>query len=122
MDVKKLQGDMAALQGKYDTDVAALKLDGALEAALLGANVHNPKAARGMLNMDEIKLDGDKLLGLDTQVEALRKSDAYLFKGETQTEQTSTVSTGGTHGEGGISTDAFIASAMAAAGINTDTK
>ena len=32
------------------------------------------------LDLDKIKLDGDKLLGFDDQIEALKKSDAYLFE------------------------------------------
>ncbi|MDU4241005.1 MAG: phage scaffolding protein, partial [Limosilactobacillus fermentum] len=42
--------------------------------------VRNNKAIRGLLNMDEIKLDDDgNLTGLDDQIKSLHKSDAYLF-------------------------------------------
>jgi hypothetical protein len=37
-----------------------------------------------LLNKDSIKLDGDKLLGLEDQLKALKESDAYLFEGEQQ--------------------------------------
>lgn len=57
----------------------------ALKTALTDAKAKNPKAVEALLNKDSIKLDGDKLLGLEDQLKALQKSDAYLF----ETEQTS---------------------------------
>lgn len=83
-DPGQLAAELKALQEKYDADTAALKLNAEIDKRLLAANVHNPKSARSMLDMDSIKLDGDKLLGLDDQLEALRKSDSYLFKSTEQ--------------------------------------
>lgn len=80
VDVSALNKQIADLQTKYDTDIAAAKLGGALEAALLGAKSKNTKAVRALLNMDEVKLDGDKLLGLDAQLEKLKTDAAYLFE------------------------------------------
>lgn len=79
VDVNDLKGQIKTLQDKYDQDIAKLKLDTALDAALRESKARNIKAVRALLNMEEIKLDGDKLLGLDTQLEAAKKSDAYLF-------------------------------------------
>jgi len=38
------------------------------------------KAFKAMLDLDKIKVDGDKLIGLDDQISALKKSDTYLFQ------------------------------------------
>ena len=43
------------------------------------AKAKNVKSVKANLDLDKIKLDGDKLLGFDDQIEALKKSDAYLF-------------------------------------------
>lgn len=79
VDVKKLQGDLTALQEKYNTDIGKLKLDNALDRELRANNVRSTKAARALLDLDQIKLDGDRLLGFDGQITALKASDAYLF-------------------------------------------
>ena len=79
VDVKKLQGDLTALQDKYNTDIGRLKLDNALDRELRANNVRSTKAARALLDLDQIKLDGDRLLGFDDQITALKASDAYLL-------------------------------------------
>lgn len=86
VDVQKLQGDLAALQTKYDTDTAKIRLESALEVALLSNKARNPKLAKAALDLDKIKLDGDKLLGLDEQLTALKESDPYLFDIEQKSE------------------------------------
>ena len=64
------------LKSKYATN----RLNSAIDQSLSKANVRNNKAIRGLLNMDEIKLDDDgNLTGLDDQIKSLHKSDAYLF-------------------------------------------
>lgn len=126
VDVEKLRNDLATAESKYNTDLAAIKRDSALEMALLSAKAKNTKAVKALLNSDEIKLDGDKLLGLDSQLEKLKAENDYLFEVEqsaqTQT-QTTTVSTGLTH-QDPLSGDAdkFLASAMKGAGLQTETK
>lgn len=82
VDVKGLQEKIDTLTTKYDTDTATLKRDYALDMALVSAKVKNPKVVKGALKLEEIKLDGDKLLGLDTQLKALETSDPYLFATE----------------------------------------
>lgn len=63
------------LQTKLDKQA----FDFTLEKALSGANVRNPKAVKGLLDMDKIKLDGDTLLNFDDQIKGLQESDDYLF-------------------------------------------
>jgi chromosome segregation ATPase len=53
-----------------------------LEKALTNAKAKNPKAVKALLDLENIKLDGDKLLGLDDQLEKLKESDSYLFEEE----------------------------------------
>ncbi len=82
VDAEKLKGDFEALQEKYNADTARLALDKALDIALLSSKARDVKAVRALLDGDKIKLDGDKLTGLDEQLESLKKSHDYMFEAE----------------------------------------
>lgn len=83
----ELNKQLEDLQNKYQADTEALqgqlqqtKLNGALDTILSSSKVRNPKAAKALLNMDEIKLnDKGELEGVDDQIASLKESDAYLF-------------------------------------------
>lgn len=62
-----------------DAQLKKLQLEHSVERALINAKAKNPKAVKALLDASKISLDGDNLLGLDEQVKALQKSDAYLF-------------------------------------------
>lgn len=106
-DLKKSSGDNAALQQQisdlqkqnadqqkaHDEELAKLKLDNAVEIALSGAKAKNGKAVKAMLDMSKVKLGEDgKLSGFDEQIEALKKSDSYMF--DVQQQQTQQQFTG----------------------------
>lgn len=86
-DNEDLSNKYSELQDKYKTDTEKLnnqlsetKLNGALDNALNTAKVRNTKAIKGLLNMDDIKLDEKgNLVGVNDQLESLKKSDGYLF-------------------------------------------
>lgn len=122
VDVQKLKGDLATAQVKYDTDIGKIKLENALDMALITNKARNAKAVKALLNMDEIKLDGEKLLGLDTQLEKVKADNGYLFEdtqGNNTTSNTTTVSTGGQHNDPlDGDTDKFISAAMKGAGLS----
>lgn len=96
VDVEKLKGDMAALQTKYDSDLAAAKLDNALNLALMEAKAKDPKLVKALLDMSVIKQDGETLLGLKDQLESIVNSHGYLF-GEDTGEGGTRTSTGAAH-------------------------
>lgn len=95
-DNDELTSKYEDLQKKYQTDTEQLqksltetKFNTALTTALTGAKVRNPDAIKGLLNMDDIKLGDDgKVSGLDAQLEALQKSDGYLFDQGEHTDYT----------------------------------
>lgn len=64
-------------------ELEAVKKDSKIEIALINAGARNVKSVKANLDLEKVKLDGDKLLGFDEQLEALKKSDAYLFTGTT---------------------------------------
>lgn len=86
-DNEELSNQFKDLQSKYKQDTENLskelkqtKLNSAVDTALAGAKVRNTKAAKALLNMDEVKInDKGELEGLDNQISSLQKSDSYLF-------------------------------------------
>ncbi|WEV51668.1 phage scaffolding protein [Lactobacillus sp. ESL0731] len=86
-DNEDLSKQLKDWQDKYKQDTEQLnqqlsqtKLANAINQALTADKVRNPKAIKGLLNMDDIKLnDKGELIGLDEQIAAIKKSDAYLF-------------------------------------------
>ncbi|MFC0271121.1 phage scaffolding protein [Metabacillus herbersteinensis] len=75
----------------YQTKLDQQSFNFALKEALTGAKAKNPKAVEALLNKEAIKLDGDKLLGLDEQLKNIRESDAYLFDADQQQQQQNNV-------------------------------
>lgn len=77
--IQQLQDQNKQLQKDYDKKIAQQAFDFSLEKALADVKAKNPKAVKALLNTETIKLDGDKLLGLEEQLKALQESDSYLF-------------------------------------------
>lgn len=64
----------------YNAKILDMQFNTALDGALTGTKAKNIKAVKALLKMDEIKLDGDKLMGFDTQMEAIKKENDFLFE------------------------------------------
>ena len=80
--IEELQKANREAAEHWQAKVAQMQLDFAIEKALTAAKAKNAKAVKALLDMEKVKLDGDKLLGLDDQLKEIQKSDPYLF-GET---------------------------------------
>ena len=76
--IETLQVDKKASE-EWQAKLAQMQLDFAVDKALTAAKAKNAKAVKALLDMEKVKLDGDKLLGLDDQLKAIKESDAYLF-------------------------------------------
>lgn len=82
-DIKQAAGEWER-KHKEDTDalnaqLEKAKLNSAIEVALLGAKAKDIKAAKALLNMDAVKLDGENLLGLSDQLTVLQADKDWLF-------------------------------------------
>jgi chromosome segregation ATPase len=77
--IKKLQKDNDKVKNDYEQKLAEKTFDFSLEKALANAKAKNPRAVKALLDREAIKLDGDKLLGLEEQLKSLQESDGYLF-------------------------------------------
>lgn len=60
------------------------KKDAGIALALTQAQAKNLTAARALLRLDDIALEGDTLTGLDAQLEAIRRENPFLFGGAAQ--------------------------------------
>lgn len=81
--ITDLQAANKTAKSEYEANLKKITLDGKIESALLGAKAKNTKAARALLDESKISLDGENVLGLNEQLEAMKKGAAYLF-GEKQ--------------------------------------
>ena len=112
VDVGALQSELSTLQQKYRDDLAAVRRDGAIDLALSAARAKSTKAARAMLDLEQIKLEDGRLSGLDGQLEQLKAENPWLF--EEAASGGMQVRTGGEHGAGGTGEQSGVAAAFAA--------
>jgi len=77
--IEQLQAENQKAAEEWQAKMAQMQLDFAIDKALTAAKAKNPKAVKALLDLEKVKLDGDKLLGLDDQLKAIKESDAYLF-------------------------------------------
>lgn len=122
VDIDGLKNSVKDWETKYNTDIAAVKLDSAVNMALVEAKAKNPKLAKAALDMSVIKMDGENLLGLSEQLDKLKESDAYLFEAETEGDPNGGggayfFNTGGKHGNAG-NADVFMSGLMKGAGLD----
>lgn len=129
VDVQGLQNQISTLQSKYDTDVAKLRRDSALDMYLVGRGARNIKAVRALLDDEKIKMDGETLIGAQEQVDSLAQSDSYLFsakeepKPQTPEAEGPRMGSGGEHGgSGGDDDAAFMAAMRRGAGFRDEKK
>ncbi|MDV2883829.1 phage scaffolding protein [Alkalihalophilus pseudofirmus] len=80
--IQDLQDANKATVADYESKLQKQAFDSKLNDALRDAKAKNPRAVKALLDTESIKLDGDKLLGLEDQLKALRESDDYLFTSE----------------------------------------
>lgn len=102
--IDELQEVNETTRTEYEEKLHQQAFDFKLQEALTGAKVRNPKAVKALLDVESIKLDGDKLLNLDDQLEQLKESDTYLFEQEKEEKKQPTIVTGG-NPDGGENND-----------------
>lgn len=91
--VSTLEEENTKKAKEYEDSLKQIKFNNVLDNELKGANAKNTKALKALLDMEKIKLDGDTLIGLKDQLDALKKESEYLF--EKEIKGTSSFNTGG---------------------------
>lgn len=100
VDVDALKTAVKDWETKYNTDIANLKLQTAIDKALSGAKSKDPALVAALLDKTILKLDDKgELTGLTEQLDKLRKDKAFLFESEDnkQTDTGAFVITGAQH-------------------------
>ncbi|MDE6579112.1 MAG: phage scaffolding protein, partial [Ruminiclostridium sp.] len=79
-EIKRLKDENETTAKKFAAEIAAFKLNGAIENRLLKEGAVNTKAVRALLDNEKIKLGEDgSLTGLDEQIKTLRESEKWAF-------------------------------------------
>lgn len=85
-EIKKAADDWkeTAEKAKADADkqISQMKFDYALSAALTGAKAKNAKAVKALLDMDGLKFNDGKIVGLDEQLAQIKADNDYLFESD----------------------------------------
>lgn len=66
-------------QTEYDTRLKQQAKDFAVDKAIADSKGKNPKAIKALLDLEKVSLDGENIIGLSEQIEAIKANDAYLF-------------------------------------------
>lgn len=74
--------ELTADIGKRDAEMARQALEYKVRDAVRGSKAKNADIVMRMIDMTKVAQDGENLIGLTDQLEALRKSDGYLFDGQ----------------------------------------
>lgn len=62
--------------------ISEMKFDYVLSAALTGAKAKNAKAVKALLDMDGLKFNDGKIVGLDEQLAQIKADNDYLFESD----------------------------------------
>lgn len=103
MDIEGIKASAESYKAKFEeseknskAEIESLKFEHSLESALAKAGTKNVKAAKALLNIEELKNSKNVDTDIEAAITALKESDGYLFGGETNPE-----GTGGSLGAGG---------------------
>ena len=117
--IATLQADNKAKDDAHAAEIKQLKIDTALDAAITTARGKNAKAIKALLNLEGAELAEDGTIkGLAEQIEALQKSDEYLFEAKetkkTQVKGAKPGESGNEDGDHGVDTSKMTYSELAA--------
>lgn len=88
-EIQKMQDENKSKETEYSNNIKKLKVDNAIELALIGAKAKNTKAVKALLDLENLEIGEDgKVKGLEDQIKNLTKDEgtAFLFEAESKTE------------------------------------
>lgn len=78
--IENLQNQIKADGEKHDAEIKQIKIDSAIDNALVAANAKNAKAVKPFLDLTKVELNDDGTVkGIDEQIKALAKADDTKF-------------------------------------------
>lgn len=81
-EIDRLKQENETTKSDYEQKLQQQAFEHKLESTLASEKVKNVKAVKALLDLASVKLDGDKLLGLDDQLKSLKENESYLFEQE----------------------------------------
>lgn len=97
-EINRLKQENEDTKNQYEKDLQDKTFNYELEKAISAQQAKNIKSVKANLDLEKIKLDGDKLLGLDEQLTALKESDSYLFGEDVKPNSPTIVAPGNPNG------------------------
>lgn len=82
--IEELKATNAKNISDYEAKISAREKDYLIDSALSSAKSKNNKAVKSLLDLEKVTVKDGKLEGITEQIEALRKSDSYLFATDQQ--------------------------------------
>ena len=96
VDVKKLQSEVTDWEKKYNEDIEKARIASAVQLAVAKSGTRSDKALIGMLDLSKVSInDTGEVTGLDDQIAAIKKDNAFLFEADPQPKKD--VDLGGDH-------------------------
>lgn len=83
MNIDEIKQKSAEWEQKYkDTqaDLKKVRENALIDKSLSSINAHDVDVVKGLLKMDSLVFKDNEVIGLDAQIEALKKEKAFLFK------------------------------------------
>lgn len=77
--ITDLQGDLKKKDDEYTAKEAERAFSDALSSAITSAGGRNTKAVKAMLDLDALRASKDQSKDISSAIEAVKKSDGYLF-------------------------------------------
>lgn len=98
--IESLQADNKKKDEDHKAEINKLKIDSAIDTAIMGAKGKNAKAIKALLDMEKISIDKEgNVIGYAEQLETLTKAEDSKFLFDTETKKTKFK--GATPGESG---------------------
>ena len=79
-EIKASVDELTEKNNSLEVELETTRNNATLKENLLKTNAHDVDIVTKLINLDLVKFDGEKVIGLDEQVEALKTSNPYLFK------------------------------------------
>jgi len=89
-EIERLQKENEATKEKYEAELKQIRINNAVERALIASKAKNIKAVKALLDLENVELDEDgNIKGLDKQIKKLQESEdsSFLFDIQSSNKQ-----------------------------------
>ncbi|MEX1376507.1 MAG: phage scaffolding protein [Eubacteriales bacterium] len=65
---------------EYEKKIENIQLENFLDSRLQESRAKNKRAVKALIDMQRVKIEDGKILGVDEQIQSIRVTDGYLFE------------------------------------------